>query len=197
MSSLRIWSRCSTVCENVTSRLTCSRFYRNCPRCCQNTSSPSSGINSQRYRFPPSRTGGTARSVPRPAIGRGRLARRHRLVDFFFLLAPLEPPGRLQRIFSLGSPVHRRIGGTSRPPGRISVPRGRGPFPLHQRCVLIASPSVIAGASAPGNALLHEGLRKGGPNRRRTNPDRSPRGSRSSRVPQGLMRSCKYVVRAP
>jgi len=29
------------------------------------------------------------------------LARRHRLVDFFFSLAPLEPPGRLQRIFSL------------------------------------------------------------------------------------------------
>jgi hypothetical protein len=31
----------------------------------------------------------------------GRLARRHRLTDFFFSLAPLEPPGRLQRIFSL------------------------------------------------------------------------------------------------
>ena len=29
------------------------------------------------------------------------LARRHRLVDFFFSLAPLEPPVRLQRIFSL------------------------------------------------------------------------------------------------
>jgi YdjC-like protein len=31
----------------------------------------------------------------------GMLARRHRLVDFFFSLAPLKPPGRLQRIFSL------------------------------------------------------------------------------------------------
>ncbi len=31
----------------------------------------------------------------------GMLARRHRMVDFFFSLAPLEPPGRLQRIFSL------------------------------------------------------------------------------------------------
>src|SRR5207245_11014290 len=31
----------------------------------------------------------------------GMLARRHRLVDFFFSLAPLEPPVRLQRIFSL------------------------------------------------------------------------------------------------
>jgi predicted glycoside hydrolase/deacetylase ChbG (UPF0249 family) len=31
----------------------------------------------------------------------GRLARRHRLVEFLFSLAPLEPPGRLQRIFSL------------------------------------------------------------------------------------------------
>jgi len=31
----------------------------------------------------------------------GILARRHRMVDFFFSLAPLEPPGRLQRIFSL------------------------------------------------------------------------------------------------
>ena len=29
------------------------------------------------------------------------LARRHRLLDFFFSLAPLERPGRLQRIFSL------------------------------------------------------------------------------------------------
>jgi len=29
------------------------------------------------------------------------LARRHRLLDFFFSLAPLELPGRLQRIFSL------------------------------------------------------------------------------------------------
>ncbi len=29
------------------------------------------------------------------------LARNHRLVDFFFSLLPLEPPGRLQRIFSL------------------------------------------------------------------------------------------------
>jgi hypothetical protein len=29
------------------------------------------------------------------------LARRHRLMDFFFSLAPLEPPSRLQRIFSL------------------------------------------------------------------------------------------------
>jgi hypothetical protein len=29
-----------------------------------------------------------------------RLARRHRLVDFLFSLAPLEPPDRLQRIFS-------------------------------------------------------------------------------------------------
>src|ERR1019366_5206132 len=29
------------------------------------------------------------------------LARRHRLTDFFFPLLPLEPPGRLQRIFSL------------------------------------------------------------------------------------------------
>jgi hypothetical protein len=30
------------------------------------------------------------------------LARRHRVVDFFFALAPLEPPARLQRMFSLG-----------------------------------------------------------------------------------------------
>jgi len=29
------------------------------------------------------------------------LARRHRLVDFFFALAPLDGPGRLERIFSL------------------------------------------------------------------------------------------------
>lgn len=29
------------------------------------------------------------------------LARRHRLADFFFSLTPLEPPARLQRIFSL------------------------------------------------------------------------------------------------
>src|SRR5205823_1188921 len=33
----------------------------------------------------------------------GILARRHRLVDFFFSLEPLEPPGRLQRILSLTS----------------------------------------------------------------------------------------------
>lgn len=31
----------------------------------------------------------------------GLLARRHRLTDFFFSLPPLEPPARLQRIFSL------------------------------------------------------------------------------------------------
>jgi hypothetical protein len=31
----------------------------------------------------------------------GRLARRHRIVDFFFSLVPLAPPGRLERIFSL------------------------------------------------------------------------------------------------
>jgi len=29
------------------------------------------------------------------------LARRHRLTDFFFSLAPLEPPGRLRRVFTL------------------------------------------------------------------------------------------------
>jgi len=29
------------------------------------------------------------------------LARRHRLCDFFFSLAPVDPPGRLERIFSL------------------------------------------------------------------------------------------------
>ncbi len=31
----------------------------------------------------------------------GMLARRHHVADFFFSLTPLEPPGRLQRIFSL------------------------------------------------------------------------------------------------
>jgi YdjC-like protein len=31
----------------------------------------------------------------------GRLSRRHRLLDYLFPLAPLEPPGRLQRIFAL------------------------------------------------------------------------------------------------
>lgn len=31
----------------------------------------------------------------------GRLARRHRLTDFFFSLPPLEPAARLQKIFSL------------------------------------------------------------------------------------------------
>jgi predicted glycoside hydrolase/deacetylase ChbG (UPF0249 family) len=31
------------------------------------------------------------------------LVRRHRLVDFFFSLPPLEPPARLQRIFSLAN----------------------------------------------------------------------------------------------
>ena len=31
-----------------------------------------------------------------------KLARRHRLTDFFFQLTPLEPRGRLQQIFSLG-----------------------------------------------------------------------------------------------
>jgi len=36
----------------------------------------------------------------RQALDRG-LARRHRLTDFFFSLPPLEPPSRLQRIFSL------------------------------------------------------------------------------------------------
>ena len=36
----------------------------------------------------------------RQAVDR-MLARRHRVVDFFFSLAPLEPPGRLERIFSL------------------------------------------------------------------------------------------------
>ena len=29
------------------------------------------------------------------------LARRHRVTDYFFSLAPLQPDGRLQRIFSL------------------------------------------------------------------------------------------------
>jgi hypothetical protein len=32
-----------------------------------------------------------------------RLSRRHRLVDYFFSLAPLEPPDRLRRIYSLAS----------------------------------------------------------------------------------------------
>src|SRR5215469_2158613 len=32
-----------------------------------------------------------------------RLSRRHRLVDYFFSLAPLEPPHRLRRIYSLAS----------------------------------------------------------------------------------------------
>jgi chitin disaccharide deacetylase len=32
-----------------------------------------------------------------------RLARRHRIVDFFFSLPPLDPPSRLQRIFSLAN----------------------------------------------------------------------------------------------
>jgi hypothetical protein len=32
-----------------------------------------------------------------------RLSRRHRLVDYFFSLAPLEPPHRLRQIYSLAS----------------------------------------------------------------------------------------------
>jgi hypothetical protein len=38
----------------------------------------------------------------RRAIDRG-LARRHRLTDFFFSFDPFEVPGRMERIFSLGS----------------------------------------------------------------------------------------------
>jgi chitin disaccharide deacetylase len=38
----------------------------------------------------------------RGALDRG-LARRHRLVDFFFSLPPLDPPSRLERIFSLAN----------------------------------------------------------------------------------------------
>jgi hypothetical protein len=38
----------------------------------------------------------------RGALDRG-LARRHRIVDFFFSLPPLDPPSRLKRIFSLAN----------------------------------------------------------------------------------------------
>ena len=38
------------------------------------------------------------------------LARRHRLVDFFFSLAPVENPGRLQRIFSLARQFAVEVG---------------------------------------------------------------------------------------
>jgi hypothetical protein len=64
------------------------------------------------------------------------LARRHRLTDFFFSLPPLDPPGRLQRIFSLArefavevethpvNPEEYRFlmeGGISRYAGDISI----------------------------------------------------------------------------
>ncbi len=43
---------------------------------------------------------GLAKRLYRKVVDRS-LARRHRLGDFFFSLHPLEPPGRLQRIYSL------------------------------------------------------------------------------------------------
>jgi hypothetical protein len=60
---------------------------------------PPGALVRRNFSFQPGEKGIVNRSYRR--FVDGWLIRRHRLADYFFSLAPLEPPGRLQRIFSL------------------------------------------------------------------------------------------------
>src|SRR5713226_4540807 len=63
------------------------------------------------FSFQPGEKGAVNR-LHRQAVDK-RLARRHRLTDFFFSLPPLEPQSRLERILSLAHQFCRRGGDTS------------------------------------------------------------------------------------
>ncbi|MGH9398426.1 MAG: ChbG/HpnK family deacetylase [Terriglobia bacterium] len=60
---------------------------------------PRGAVVRRNFSFEPGEKGFVNR-LYRQVVDR-MLARRHRLTDFFFSLNPLEPPGRLQRIFAL------------------------------------------------------------------------------------------------
>ncbi len=71
----------------------------------------------------------------------GALARRHRLADFFFSLAPLEP-ARLQRIFSLARRFRVEVETHPVDPAEYRFLE-RGEIFRHAGDVLIAPPSVV------------------------------------------------------
>jgi len=77
------------------------------------------------------------------------LARRHRLVDFFFSLAPLEPPGRLQRIFSLAREFVVEVETHPVQPEEYRLLTGGEIFRLAGD-VRIAPPSAVPRRSCPG-----------------------------------------------
>jgi chitin disaccharide deacetylase len=60
---------------------------------------PSGAVVRRNFSFQPGEKGTLNRAYRR--FVDGRLSRRHRLADYFFSLAPLGPPARLERIFSL------------------------------------------------------------------------------------------------
>jgi len=77
------------------------------------------------------------------------LARRHRLVDFFFSLAPLEPPVRLQRIFSLAREFVVEVETHPVQPEEYRLLTGGEIFRLAGD-VRIAPPSAVPRRSCPG-----------------------------------------------
>jgi len=79
----------------------------------------------------------------------GMLARRHRLVDFFFSLAPLEPPVRLQRIFSLAREFVVEVETHPVQPEEYRLLTGGEIFRLAGD-VRIAPPSAVPRRSCPG-----------------------------------------------
>jgi hypothetical protein len=60
---------------------------------------PSGTLVRRNFSFKPGEKGVVNRTYRR--LVDGRLSRRHRLADYLFSLAPLEPSSRLERIFSL------------------------------------------------------------------------------------------------
>jgi hypothetical protein len=79
------------------------------------------------------------------------LSRRHRLVDFLFSLAPLEPPGRLQRIFALAREHVIEVETHPVQPDEYRFLAGGEIFRWIED-VRIGPPSVVAWSSALGGA---------------------------------------------
>jgi chitin disaccharide deacetylase len=92
----------------------------------------------------------------RRVVDRG-LARQHRLVDFFFSLPPLDPPGRLQRIYSLAHQFVVELETHPVNPEEYKYLTGEG-FPQMSANVRIMAASAISkrGTSIEKWRLPHE-----------------------------------------
>ncbi len=86
------------------------------------------------------------------------LARRHRTTDSFFSLSPLEPPARLQRIFSLASKYVVEVETHPINPDEYGFLAG-GEIFRQIGDSRIAPPSVVFRRGRPGEEAIHADLR--------------------------------------